>query len=148
MLLNNLFQFIFNLNLLQYRITEVSNDIIDDYYLKLLFSDQINTNLISIFIPEIWQSGSEFADVDPITGKVQTNSSFPCELFLSAYKEAPTIAFTKEAFTLKAWVKIGVDCENKNGEMKQVVEIETSTDMAYSIDMTEDLLLKMQVQNF
>ena len=73
---------------------EVSNEIIEDYYLKLLFSDQINTNLISIFIPEIWRSGSEFVERDLVTGKVQTNSSFPCELFLSAYKEAPKISFT------------------------------------------------------
>lgn len=104
---------------MQYRITEVSTDNIEDYYLKLLFSDQINTNLISIFIPEIWQyQASEFVDRDPTTNKILTDSTFPCELQLSAFREAPTIAFTKEAFTLKAYVKIGVDCQNYDGIMK------------------------------
>jgi hypothetical protein len=145
---NQILEFIFQLGLLKYRIVDISSSDIDDYYLKLFLINSLDTNLISIFIPEIWQySKSEFVDRDS-NGKVLTNSTFPCEIFLSAYKEAPEIAFTKEAFTLKAFIKIDVDCKNTQGVMKQVVEIETSTDMAYSIVMTEDLLVKMQVQNF
>lgn len=116
--------------------------------MKLLLSNSIDTNLISIFIPEIWNAKeSEFVDRDE-NGKVSTNSTFPCEIFISAFKEPPVIAFTKEAFTLKAYIKIAVDCKNVNDELKRVVEIETSTDMAYKVTMTDDLLVRMEVQNF
>lgn len=41
--------------------------------------------------------------------------------------------------------KILVNCENINGEIKEVVEIETSAELQFKIDLKEDLTLKMEI---
>lgn len=64
---------------------------------------------------------------------------------ISAYKEAPYITFTKMFSNFSADAKILVNCENINGEIKEVVEIETSAELQFKIDLKEDLTLKMEI---
>lgn len=61
--------------------------------MRLFLVNDLDTNLISIFVPEIWNyEFSEFVKLDS-TGKKISN---PCKVDISAYQEAPKITFTKE----------------------------------------------------
>ena len=57
-------------------------DFSDNYYLRLFLVNDLDTNLISIFVPEIWNyEFSEFVKLDS-TGKKISN---PCKVDISAY---------------------------------------------------------------
>ena len=117
-------------------------DLSDNYYLRLFLVNDLDTNLISIFVPEIWNyEFSEFVSEDS-TGKKIT---YPCKVLLSAYQEAPKITFTKEWSRFQAFVKIGIQCETVNGVFKEVLEIDTSADMEFNLKLSEDMILRMEI---
>ena len=60
---------------MEYKIDNITpQDIEDDYYLKLFLINNLDTNLISIFIPEIWKDPSEFVLKDS-NGKIITHQT-------------------------------------------------------------------------
>lgn len=69
-------------------------------------------------------------------------------MLLSAYQEAPKITFTKEWSRFQAYVKIGIQCETVNGVFKEVLEIDTSADMEFNLKLSEDMILRMEIQTF
>ena len=67
---------------------------------------------------------------------------------ISAFNDAPTITFTKEWSRFQAFVKIGIWCETVDEELKEVLEIETSADMEFNLKLSEDVILRMEIQTF
>lgn len=55
---------IFDAGLLFYKLETLQNFKIDDYYLRILLVNDIDTNFISVFIPEIYKNGSNFVTYD------------------------------------------------------------------------------------
>jgi hypothetical protein len=78
---------------LEYKLDKIdTEDIIDDYYVRIFLVNDLDTNLISIFLPEIEQPSFGFVKYDD-RGKI---IPAPCEIMISAFKEAPFVQFTKE----------------------------------------------------
>ena len=55
--MNHLMSTLYEVGLIEYTIKKMpTQDIVKDYYLRLFLVDNIDTNLISVFIPEILNS--------------------------------------------------------------------------------------------
>lgn len=55
--MNHLMSTLYEVGLIEYTIKQMpTQDIVQDYYLRLFLVDNIDTNLISVFIPEILES--------------------------------------------------------------------------------------------
>ena len=91
---------IFKSGLMEYTLKYIDTDaIINDYYLRIFMVNDIDTNFISVFIPEIYDNpNSNFIDRDE-DGKL---ISKPCEVEISAYKSAPSVGFRPEYMKMQA----------------------------------------------
>ena len=52
---------VFDAKLLEYNLIHIDTEtLVDDYYLKIFLVNDIDTNFIQVFIPEIYGEGSNF----------------------------------------------------------------------------------------
>ena len=92
--INECIETIFNAGLLELKLDKIYDDVAQDPYIRLFLVNELDTNLISIFVPEIWDNAnSKFVERDK-GGKIRKDVSFPCEISISAYQESPQIKLT------------------------------------------------------
>ena len=102
---------IFSAGLLEYKLKQINTDYLsNDFLLRLFLINDIDTNLISIFLPEIWDfQQSQFAVRDD-NGNVIKDIVYPCEIHISAYNQAPKITFTQETSNFFSYLKLNIVC--------------------------------------
>lgn len=140
--LNHLSKTLFDSNILEYNIKTINTEnLVDDYYLRILLVNNIDTNFIQIFIPEIYNNNSNF-----VSYKDGQLVSKPCEVFIRAYKEAPNIKFTANYSQMIAYIELKVSCENNQGQIEKVIDIQTSGRVELLLSFLEDLTLKVRMR--
>ena len=81
----------------------------NDVFLRLFLINDIDTNLISIFVPEIYNQESQFVVLDD-DGKIRKEKTFPCEININVYEEAPRVEIKKEYLRLYAMMIFNIKC--------------------------------------
>ena len=142
--INNVVKMIFDADLLNFKLKNFDLSAINDYYLRIFLVNDIDTNFISVFIPEILGEGSNFVSYTA-DGKLIPK---PCEILISAYKSAPTISFLDEYAESIAFYRFNISCMNQNDQMENVIDIETSALVEFKIIITTDLTLKLKMRKF
>lgn len=143
--INHIFEVVYNAGLLDVTIKSINTlDLQLDYYASIFLINDIDTNLISVFVPEIYADGSNFLDRDR-RGIIKP---YPCKLRISEYKKAPKISFQGEFADLQSYIKLGISCMNKHNETEKVIEIETSSFAAFKIELASDLVIKIRLRQF
>jgi hypothetical protein len=100
----------------------------DNLYLKFLFINNIDTNVISVFFPEIYNESSPF--MKKVDEKIVP---MPCYINFLAEKQAPELLFQSEYIYFEAYLNINVICKNVDDEWMPVVELHTNTVVNWQI---------------
>ena len=126
----------FESGILDYTLNQINSDLIQgDFYLQLFLINDIDTNLISIFVPEIWDyPQSQFVTRDK-NGHMEMNNPSPCEINLAAHKQPPSIRFTEAYQLFQSQLKVTINCRNKTGHMAKVVTIHSSTNVQFKFEI-------------
>jgi hypothetical protein len=75
--INTLLRTFFNAKLMKYTLKSIDTEtLVNDYYLKIFLVNDIDTDFIQVFIPEIYRSNSNFVSYDE-NGRIKSR---PCEV--------------------------------------------------------------------
>ena len=114
--MNQMLKCFFDAGLLEFTLKSIDAKLIEDnFFLRIFLVNDIDTNLISIFVPELWEyENNEFVTRGP-NGEIIKEQVLPCEIGLAA-SEAPVIKLTDEYFQLnKMKLDVTIRCENLKG---------------------------------
>lgn len=124
-------------------VTESNED--EDFVLSLLTGGSLDTNLISIFIPEIWDfEESPFVVREP-SGMVNMDEIYACKVVIAAFKEAPKVKFSKQSFVVTAFFNFEVYCDNIWNQTQLVVTFDTSAFIDTKLQFSRNVELTLEI---
>ena len=70
---------VYKAGILTYTLKDIdTSEFVDNLYVSLFMINDIDTSLISIFVPEVWEYPASPFVVRDTNGEVQEEISFPC----------------------------------------------------------------------
>lgn len=90
---NQVLRSLYDADILKYHLKQINtDDIVNDVFLRLFLINNIDTNFISIFVPEILDNfESPFVERDA-RGRKRKDKTYPCEITINFYENAPKIS--------------------------------------------------------
>ena len=100
---------LFDANMLKYHLKQINTeDIVNDVFLRLFLINDIDTNFISIFVPEILENvESPYVERDA-RGRKRRDKTYPCEIIINFYEDAPRISIKEKFLQLHAIVLFNI----------------------------------------